>query len=306
MFFKFCQKKKNDLNNLKCEAEFNEHKVSLDDLCKLLDTNIESGLSTDQVSKLLLKHGQNALTPPKQTPEIIKFLKQMSSGFAILLWFGAFFSFVSFGIEYSQDIEAPLDSIWLGTTLILVIIGTGCFQYFQEAKSDKIMDSFKKMIPQEAEALRDGKKITINASQLVPGDYVFVKIGDRVPADIRIVKSEGLKVDNSSLTGECEPLHRTPNCTHDNPLETKNLAFFSTYAVEGNGTGIVLRTGDQTAMGRIANLASNINQNQSHLAGEIKHFIRIVTVVAFGFGGLFFGIMIGLGYSIGIRILIVF
>ena len=69
--------------------------------------------------------------------------------------------------------------------------------------------------------------------QLVVGDLVEVKGGDQVPADLRIVKSQGLKVDNSSLTGESEPLSRIPDCTHDNPLETKNLAFFSTNCVEG-------------------------------------------------------------------------
>lgn len=80
---------------------------------------------------------------------------------------------------------------------------------------------------------RDGQKITVRAEDLVVGDVVDVKFGDRIPADIRIFESRGFKVDNSSLTGESEPQSRGIEFTHENPLETKNLAFFSTNAVEG-------------------------------------------------------------------------
>lgn len=96
------------------------------------------------------------------------------------------------------------------------------------------MESFKNMVPQFALAIRDGQKLTIKAEELTIGDIVEVKFGDRVPADIRIIEARQFKVDNSSLTGESEPQTRTPEYTHENPLETKNIAFFSTNAVEGN------------------------------------------------------------------------
>ncbi len=89
------------------------------------------------------------------------------------------------------------------------------------------------MVPQFALAIRDGQKVTIKAEEICVGDLVEVKFGDRVPADIRIIEARQFKVDNSSLTGESEPQTRTPEFTHDNPLETKNIAFFSTNAVEG-------------------------------------------------------------------------
>ena len=90
------------------------------------------------------------------------------------------------------------------------------------------------MVPQFALVIRDGQKITLKAEQLTIGDLVEVKFGDRIPADIRIVEARQFKVDNSSLTGESEPQSRSPEFTHENPLETKNLAFFSTNAVEGS------------------------------------------------------------------------
>ena len=96
------------------------------------------------------------------------------------------------------------------------------------------MESFKNLVPQFALAVRDGSKQTIKAEELTVGDLVEVKFGDRIPADIRIIEARGFKVDNSSLTGESEPQSRSPEFTHENPLETKNLAFFSTNAVEGN------------------------------------------------------------------------
>jgi len=95
------------------------------------------------------------------------------------------------------------------------------------------MDSFGKLIPTMACVTRDGRIQHIAANLLVVGDLVDIKFGDSIPADIRIVESNGLKVDNSSLTGESEPQSRTPMCTDDNPMETKNLAFFSTNALEG-------------------------------------------------------------------------
>lgn len=101
------------------------------------------------------------------------------------------------------------------------------------------MDSFKNLVPQFALVIRDGQKVTITAEELTVGDVVEVKFGDRMPADVRIIESRGFKVDNSSLTGESEPQSRSTEFTHENPLETKNLAFFSTNAVEGNILGQV-------------------------------------------------------------------
>jgi sodium/potassium-transporting ATPase subunit alpha len=95
------------------------------------------------------------------------------------------------------------------------------------------MESFKNLVPQFALVIRDGQKLTIKADQLTVGDLVEVKFGDRIPADIRVLEARQFKVDNSSLTGESEPQSRSPEFTNDNPLETKNLAFFSTNAVEG-------------------------------------------------------------------------
>merc|ERR1712045_706105 len=105
------------------------------------------------------------------------------------------------------------------------------------------------------------------------------------------------KVDNSSLTGESEPQSRKPECTHDNPIETKNLAFFSTNAVEGTCKGVVVNIGDNTVMGRIAGLASGLDTGETPIAKEIAHFIHIITGVAVFLGVTFFIIAFILGYN---------
>merc|ERR1719330_1022475 len=189
-----------------------------------------------------------------------------------------------------------LADLYLGIVLTAVVTVTGIFSYYQESKSAKIMESFKNLVPQYALVRRNGEKVTIPASELTLGDVVEVKFGDRVPADLRVLEARGFKVDNSSLTGESEPQARTPEFTHDNPLETKNLAFFSTNAVEGTATGMVVNIGDNTVMGRIAGLASGLESDETPIAKEIAHFIHIITGVAVFLGVTFFIIAFIQGY----------
>ena len=104
------KKNENDLNNLKKEIDINEHKLSIQELCTKLKTNNETGLTEVLAEQLLKDNGPNLLTPPKETPEIIKFLKEMTSGFSLLLWVGAALSIIAFIIQYTSDPTSPFDS----------------------------------------------------------------------------------------------------------------------------------------------------------------------------------------------------
>merc|ERR1711910_316776 len=289
-------KKEKNLNELKRELEIDVHKVSIDELCKRFNSDVEHGLTKKQADIGLEEHGRNELTPPPTTPEWIKFCQCLFSGFAMLLWFGAILCFLAYGIQASAYEEPPDDNLYLGIVLTAVVTVTGVFSYYQESKSAAIMESFKNLVPQYAKAVRDGKKIDIEAKETTLGDIVHVQFGDRLPADIRVLESKGFKVDNSSLTGESEPQLRTNEYTHENPLETKNLAFFSTNAVEGTAIGIVVNIGDNTVMGRIAGLASGLDSGETPIAKEIAHFIHLITGVAVFLGVSFFIIAFALGY----------
>jgi len=290
------KKDKERMQGLKKELELDEHTVSLDELYKRYGTDIDRGLTTAQAAEGLIKHGPNALTPPPTTPEWVKFCQNMFSGFAMLLWFGAALCFIAYGIQASAYEEPPDDNLYLGIVLTTVVVVTGIFSYYQESKSAKIMESFKNLVPQYALAIRDGEKVNIKASDLTLGDVIEVKFGDRMPADMRVVQATGMKVDNSSLTGESEPQSRTSENTHENPLETKNIAFFSTNVVEGTAKGVVINIGDHTVMGRIAGLASGLESGPSPIAKEIAHFIHLITGVAVFLGVSFFIIAFILGY----------
>ncbi|KAM4728672.1 sodium/potassium-transporting ATPase subunit alpha-2 isoform 1-T1 [Anableps anableps] len=291
------KKKDKDLDELKKEVALDDHKISVDELGKRYGVDLTWGLTNARAAEVLARDGPNALTPPPTTPEWVKFCRQLFGGFSILLWIGAILCFLAYSIQAATEDEPVNDNLYLGVVLAAVVIITGCFSYFQEAKSSRIMDSFKKMVPQQAMVIREGEKMQINAELVVLGDLVEIKGGDRVPADLRVISSSGCKVDNSSLTGESEPQTRSSELTHGNPLETRNICFFSTNCVEGTARGIVIATGDRTVMGRIATLASELEVRQTPISIEIEHFIHIITGVAVFLGVSFFILSLILGYT---------
>ncbi|VDO95637.1 unnamed protein product [Soboliphyme baturini] len=282
---------KNALQDLKQEVDMDEHRIPMSELLGRLETNVEKGLTEEAAKQKLLKYGPNALTPPPKIPEWVKFAKNLFGGFALLLWIGSILCFIAYGVDLYTSEYALNDNMYLGIVLAVVVIVTGVFQYYQEAKSSKIMESFKDMVPHFAQVIRNGQKKNIRTEDVVIGDIIEIHGGDRIPADVRIVSAQSFKVcfrfgatlalaiafvtkstlyfqvDNSSLTGESEPQSRSAECTSENPLETRNLAFFSTNAVEGS-----------------VQLA-------------ISHFIRLITGFAVFLGVTFSMIALILGYS---------
>lgn len=288
--------KTDHLKDLKQELQTDFHKISLAELTTRLKTNAEKGLTAVAAKKILERDGPNTLKPPKTTPGWLKFCKHLVQGFALLLWMGAILCLIAYTIQVTTTTSSSQDNLYLGITLAAVVMITGVFSYYQEAKSCRVMESFKHMVPQHANVIRDGVKQTIPVEDIVVGDLVEVQFGDRIPADIRIIECKGFKVDNSSLTGESEPQSRSVEKTDDNPIETRNLAFFSTNAVEGTAKGIVINIGDNTAMGRIASLASGLETGKTPIAKELTHFIHIITSVAVFMGVLLCIISIIIGY----------
>lgn len=270
-----------------------DHKEELQQLFGRLGVDPNVGHSSDKAKELLLKCGSNMLTPPKQTPAMIKFIKELTGFFSLLLWGGAILCFVGYSIDRSED------HLFLGVVLVFVVVVTGVFSFIQNSKSESLMNSFKNMLPPKVKVLRDGTSDVVVAIDLVPGDIVFVEGGDLIPADIRVLESsDNFHVDNAALTGESEPQKRKPLCTNDDPLETQNLCFFGTQVPEGSCKGIVISTGDKTVMGRIAALAMSTTSDQTPINKEIHHFIYIISAIAISLGVLFFilNIIIGTPY----------
>ncbi|CAG0917640.1 unnamed protein product [Notodromas monacha] len=183
------------------------------------DTNRGWMPQSEETSKVACGEidGPNSLTPsPPTIPEWVKFCKNLIVRRVCFITVDRRYILcfiVAYSIQASTFEEPPSDdNLYLGVVLAAVVVVTGVFSYYQEAKSSKIINSFKNMVPQYALVCRDGQKQTVRAEELVVGDVVDVKIGDRI--------SCRFEIDNSSLTGESEPQSRSPDFTNENPLET--------------------------------------------------------------------------------------
>jgi sodium/potassium-transporting ATPase subunit alpha len=258
-----------------------EHKISIEELYKRVDSSAR-GLSEQEVEKRQGTYGLNVLEEKKELPVVIKFGRHLVNFFAMLLWTGSALAFFS---EYLAPGEGNL---YIGAALAVVVILNAIFTFIQEYQSEKIMESFRKMMPVKVEALRDGKRQEVLAGELVPGDIIFLQEGGKIPADARLIKQNALKVDHSSLTGEAEPQLRCMDCTHDNILESRNMLFSGTLVQSGNGSAVVFGTGMNTQIGKIAQMTEETGTVASPLRKELNHFIRIISAIAISLGVSFF------------------
>jgi sodium/potassium-transporting ATPase subunit alpha len=277
--------------NLRKDIDFVEHTWPAEKLYSHFGCTLEKGLSSEQVLINRGKYGENRLTPPALTPWYIQFLLQFANFFAALLLAGGTLCFIGYGIDTEKD----QTNLFLGIVLYAVVTITATFSYLQEAKSEKIMEGFKNMIPKKCKCIRDGKNTVVDAWELVPGDVVDLLDGDQVPADIRVMSANELKVDNSSLTGESEPQDRSTDLAKDSegnlvmqPLEASNLCFYTTIINSGSGRGVVIGSGDRTVMGQIAGLATETSNEASPINVEISKFILLISAVAITLGVVFF------------------
>jgi sodium/potassium-transporting ATPase subunit alpha len=186
------------------------------------------------------------LSEKKGLPWPIKLLLEFTGLFNYMLWAGAILCFVAYALQTDKTDKS---SLYLGIVIIIVVIITGIMSFIQSSKTAAIMASFKNFIPPKTSVWRGGIKREIAAKDLVPGDIVEINIGDNIPADVIIIKSNEMKVNNASLTGESEELLRVPEESTRNIFESPNVAFFGTACTNGSGTGIVFKTGDNSVIG---------------------------------------------------------
>lgn len=283
-----------ELNDVAAEENYDitEHQLPLDELAKLLDVDFSKGLTEDEAERRLERDGPNMLTPPPRTPWWVKFAEHLFGGFALLLWAGSILCFIVYGIN--GDVE----NLTLGIVLAVVVVITGIFSFYQEFKSDAIMAGFMSLASAECDVMRDGNFRRVNANHLVCGDIVKIEKGFKVAADMIVLESNGIKVDNSSLTGESEPQKRSPKCTDELARQSRNVAFFSTDCTDGVGKGVVVRTGDRTSIGCIASMTTLGEKPDTLMKQEIKRFVMIISCIALCIGLVFFIISLAIGYNV--------
>ena len=155
------------------------------------------------------------------------------------------------------------------------------FNFYQEVKSMKIVASFANIQPTMTTVKRNGLEMQINAEELVPGDLVRIRLGEKVPADCRLISSDDFQVNTSDLTGESEPISCTVQCTNLNFMESTNLIFYSSLVVKGTAEAIVVNIGDATILGQVGKITHGTDgSNITGLHREINRFVLFVIAAA--------------------------
>ena len=221
-----------------------------DEVLKKLDTNEKLGLSEEEVLKRRKEYGNNVLQEKKKESIFVKFFKQFNDFMIIILIIA---SIISALVSKMQGENDYFDSI----IIIAIVVLNAVMGVVQEAKAEKSIESLKKMTPQKAKVVRDGKSKEVNAEDLVPGDIIVLEAGNFVPADCRILENYQLKVEESSLTGETVATDKDSDfiAKKDSPLgDRKNMAFMASTTVNGHGKAVVTEIGMKTEVGKIANM----------------------------------------------------
>jgi cation-transporting P-type ATPase F len=260
--------------NLVCE---HCHHAEVDQILEMLGTDLSKGLDRFEVEHRRQRFGPNALTERRGRSPFVHFLLQFNQPLVYLLLAAA----LAAGLLH-EIVDA---AVIVGVVVVNAIIG-----FIQEAKALKAIQALSRSLPTSSTVLRAGKRETVPAADLVPGDLVLLQSGDKVPADLRIAQSRDLRVDESALTGEAVPASKASGTL---PRETalgdrSNMAFSSTLVTYGTGIGIVVATGDATEIGRISDLIASAEALETPLTRRITRFSRLLMVVVLGLAALTF------------------
>lgn len=245
-----------------------------EEIFKSLNSNI-NGLDSKEAKKRLSNYGQNIILNKKKKPWILRFLKQFNDTMIIILLVVALLLYF-YGYFYSHEYTDTI--VILFVVFINAIVG-----FIQEEKATLILRDLKKYETSTCKVKRNDKIIVINTKELVPGDIIYLESGETVPADIRILSCENLKVDESALTGESVPVQKSSDVLKENLIlqEQKNMLFLGTNITNGKCTGIVVSTGKNSELGKIALSLNEIDRIETPLQLKIKELSKKITLIVF-------------------------
>ena len=241
------------------------HAQSGDEVLQALSSR-SSGLTDDEVSARLQQYGPNKLPQAPQPGTFTRFIKQFANLLVIVL--------------IVAGVLTALLQHWIDTFVIFgVVIVNAIIGVIQEGKAEKAMDSIRNMLALKAAVIRNGKRRTLEGDNLVPGDIVLLEAGDKVPADLRLLRSHGLAIQESLLTGESLPVEKhTKAVLEDAGLGDREcLAFSGTSVTAGQGMGVVIATGATTEIGRIGGLLSDVQKLTTPLVEQMDVLAKWIT-----------------------------
>ena len=262
------------------------------------------GLSESEAAKRLETNGKNKLVEGKKESLIVRFLKQLAEPMTIILLVAAA---ISAGVEIYEGIHSghmgfPSDVvIILAVVLINAILGV-----FQESKAEKAIEALQEMSKAQSKVIRDGKQISIPSEDLVVGDIIVLEAGDAVPADARIIECASMKIEEAALTGESVPVDKkeealSAGTNGDVALgDRKNMVFMGSTVVYGRGKAVVVATGMDTEMGKIADALAKAEEGKTPLQIKLAGLSRILTWLVIGICVVIFGVQLireGVGFE---------
>ncbi len=261
----------------------------------------EHGLSESEAAARLEKNGKNKLAEGKKESLIHRFFKQLAEPMTIILLVAAA---ISAGVEIYEGLQPghtfgfPTDVvIILAVVLINAILGV-----FQESKAEKAIEALQEMSKAQSKVIRDGKQISIPSEDLVVGDIIVLEAGDAVPADARIIECASMKIEEAALTGESVPVDKkvdalTPGPNGDVALgDRKNMVFMGSTVVYGRGKAVVVATGMDTEMGKIANALAQAEEGKTPLQMKLAGLSKILTYLVIGICVVIFGVQLVRAY----------
>lgn len=270
--------------------EKNWFSKSVDEVKKELLTDLEKGLTDEQISKQREKFGKNELKAQKKKSLFVKFLEQFKDFMIIVLIIAAIISGV---VGYMQG-EGITDSI----IILIVVIVNAIIGVAQEAKAEKSLEALQKLSSHSAKVMRNGILTVVPSKELVPGDIVILDTGDFVPADLRIIEAANLKSQESSLTGESVPVEKYSEVIKDEKVgigDRVNMLFSSSLITYGRGKGIVVETGMNTEVGKIAGIINDTEKAETPLQIKLNKLGKTLGLVALAICAFIF--IIGLIYG---------
>lgn len=231
-----------------------------------LNTTVE-GLTTRQSEERLLRYGPNRLRPSRKKGPVARFFAQFHNVLIyVLLGSGAITALLGHWID---------SGVIIGVVVVNAIIG-----FIQEGKAEKALEAIRHMLSQQAMVKRNGKFVSLNAEQLIPGDVVMLQSGDKVPADLRLFKIRELNIDEAMLTGESIPVEKSIDPVPEQATigDRKCIAYSGTLVTYGQGYGVVIATGDHTEIGRISKLLREVQVLTTPLLRQMATFAKWLTV----------------------------
>jgi magnesium-transporting ATPase (P-type) len=246
------------------------------------------GLGSREAARRLEQHGANEIRRREQRSRLRDLAHQLTHPLALLLWAAA-------GLAWIAGIAA------IAIAIVIVIVINAAFAYVQELQAERAVEALAAFLPALANVLRDGREVSIPASELVPGDVLVIREGDRISADARLISGD-LEVDMSALTGESVPVYRGAELLDAGipPIEAGDLVFSGTTCTEGEARALAFATGMGTEIGRIATLSQRVETEESPLEHEVRKVAWLIAAVAVGVGAAFIPVAVLLaGLSLG-------